>query len=144
MGCCTSDSAMAADCSGGVAAGRGILFVMTVPRSAEPPGNSTATTCSACHERLTTYYTAGEFIIVCPACREQIVATQMSRSATWRFFRAVLIGALAAMVIAAGRYAFTRSIGWGLVAIAIPVGVVVGAWTIHRDKPLQFHGPFTR
>src|SRR4051812_45212367 len=117
---------------------------MTVPPSAEPPGSSTATTCSACHERLTTFYTAGEFIVVCPACREQIVAMQSSRSATVRFFRAMLFGAITAMVTATVWYAFTRSISLGLVAVAIALGVVVGAWTIRRDKPPQFRGPFTR
>ena len=117
---------------------------MTAPQPAGPPDRTAATTCSACHERLTTYYTAGEFIVVCPACREQIVATQSSRSAAGRFFRAAAFGAMAAMVTAAVWYALTRSISLGLVAVALLIGVVVGAWRIHRDKPLRFHGPFAR
>ena len=124
---------------------------MTAPLPAEPAGNTAAaTTCSACHERLTTYYTAGEYIVVCPACREQILASQASRSAAGRFRCAALFGAIAAIVTAAACYAFTRSIGSGLAAVAIAgsvavgVGVAVGVWRFHRDRPLQFRGPFTR
>jgi len=103
-----------------------------------------AMTCSACHERLTTYYSAGEYIIVCPACREQILASEANRSATGRFFRAVLFGASAAIAGASAWYALTKSIGWGSLGVAIAVGLVVGAWKLKRHAPIDLRGPFTR
>jgi hypothetical protein len=119
-------------------------ILMTAPQPAEGAGITAATTCSACHERLTTYYTAGEFIVVCPACREQILGSQAVRFTTGRFFRSALFGAIAAIAVVTVWYAFTRSIGSGLVAVAIAIGLVVGAWMFKRHQRIEFRGPFTR
>jgi predicted RNA-binding Zn-ribbon protein involved in translation (DUF1610 family) len=102
------------------------------------------TTCSACHERLTTYYTAGEFIVVCPACRQQILtSTTRSGSATRRLFRAASVGMVAAIIAAVAWYTFTKLIGWGVIAVATVLGLTAAAWIFKRHKPLQFSGPFT-
>src|SRR3982751_5433310 len=50
------------------------------------------TTCSGCQERLTgQYYAAGEHVL-CPPCRDQILASMTGGSGTLRFFRALVFG----------------------------------------------------
>jgi hypothetical protein len=116
---------------------------MTATPQGDSRSDAVPTTCSACHERLTTYYTAGEFIAVCPACRDQIIASAKSPSAAARFVRAILVGTLAAILAGSICYAFKRFIGWGFVATALSVGGGLGVWTFHRHRPVQFSGPFT-
>jgi predicted secreted protein len=116
---------------------------MTAAPQGDSRSDAVPVTCSACHERLTTYYTAGEFIAVCPACRDQIIATAKAPPAAARFLRAVLIGVFAAILAGTIWYAFTRFIGWGLGAVALSVGVIVGAWTFRTHRLVRFSGPFT-
>src|SRR5688572_20140001 len=55
------------------------------------------TTCSACQSQLTSYYAAGEHV-VCPPCRDTILASMTGGSGARRFFRALFFGVLAGIL----------------------------------------------
>ena len=95
---------------------------------AEPVGSESAgaTGCAGCNRPIAnTYYEIGGRVF-CGQCREQVIAALRGGSRIARFFKAIALGFIAAMVCAAGWYMIVRLTGYELGIIAIVVGAVVG------------------
>ena len=85
------------------------------------------TTCSACQERLTgQYFAAGEHVL-CPPCRDQVLASMTGGSGARRFFRALFFGLLAGIAGGLVWYAVRKLSGYEIGLIAVVVGFAVGA-----------------
>lgn len=85
-----------------------------------------ASACSACQQPITgTYYAAGEHVI-CPPCRDEILASMTGGSGAGRFSRAVLFGLGAGIAGALLWYAVTKLTGYEIGLIAIVIGFLVG------------------
>jgi MFS family permease len=84
------------------------------------------TTCSACQSQLTSYYAAGEHV-VCPPCRDQILASMTGGSGARRFLRALLFGVIAGLLGALLWYGVRKLTGYEVGLIAVVVGFAVGA-----------------
>jgi hypothetical protein len=72
------------------------------------------------------FYGAGE-LVVCPACREQIIAATSGGSAVRRFFRAALFGIGAGLAGALLWYGVAKLFNMQLGLIAVVVGLAVGS-----------------
>jgi hypothetical protein len=96
------------------------------PATAAQP-QAAVTTCSGCQERLTgQYYAAGEHV-VCPPCRDQILASMTGGSGARRFFRAVVFGCARRGRRGARLVRCAKISGYEIGLIAVVVGFAVGA-----------------
>ena len=83
--------------------------------------------CSACNQPIAeTYYAAGQ-AVVCPPCRDGLVAALGSGSGAARFLRATVFGIGAGIAGAAVWYGVRRVTNMEIGLIAIVVGAMVGA-----------------
>lgn len=82
--------------------------------------------CAACGEPITDVYFEGNGKIVCPRCRDAVMASHTEGSGVGRFFKATVYGILAGIVGAAIWYAVRAGTGYEVDLIAIVVGILVG------------------
>jgi len=92
--------------------------------AAAPPG---VTVCVACGEPISDTYFEANGKVVCPRCRDAVVARQTSGSAVGRFAKATLFGIGAGIVGAAIWYGVRVATGYEVGLIAVVVGVLVGS-----------------
>lgn len=93
------------------------------PGATLPPG---VTTCAACGEPIADVYFEANGKIVCPRCRDAVLASQLGGSAVTRLFKAAAFGILAGIVGAAIWFAVRHFSGWTIGLIAVVVGLAVG------------------
>ena len=94
----------------------------TAPAAA-PPG---VTVCAACAEPITDVYYEGNGKIVCPRCRDAVLASRAGGSGFARFLKATLYGIGAGIVGAGIWYGVRAGTGYEVGLIAIVVGILVG------------------
>jgi hypothetical protein len=92
---------------------------------AEMTDNATASACTVCKRQLRSYFDVNG-LVVCPTCKENILASVQGGSGFARFMKAGLLGTGAAVVGALGYWAITAATGYNLGLIAIAVGWLVG------------------
>lgn len=90
------------------------------------PGTPGVTVCGACNEPITDTYYEANGKVVCPRCREAVMASQTGGSRTGRFLRATVYGVFAGIVGAAIWYGVRAGTGYEVGLIAILVGFLVG------------------
>ena len=91
------------------------------------PGAPAMTVCGACNEPITDAYYEANGKVVCPRCREAVMASQAGGSRTGRFLRATIYGIFAGIVGAAIWWGIrVASGGYEIGLIAILVGFMVG------------------
>lgn len=82
--------------------------------------------CAACGEPITDVYFEGNGKVVCPRCRDAVMASHSGGSGVRRFFKATVYGILAGILGAAIWYAVRAGTGYEVGLIAIVVGILVG------------------
>lgn len=82
--------------------------------------------CAACGEPITDVYFEGNGKVVCPLCRDAVMASHTGGSGVGRLFKAAVYGILAGIVGAAIWYAVRAGTGYEVGLIAIVVGILVG------------------
>lgn len=94
---------------------------------AEAAAGETGTSCAACKQPIhDVYYSAGS-LLVCEACRGQLVGAMSGGSGAIRFLRAALAG-LGAGAVGAGIYFAVLALsGYEVGLVAIIVGLLVGS-----------------
>jgi hypothetical protein len=94
---------------------------------AEPAKGSAGSACAFCQEPITTSYYEVNGLVACERCRYKVEAEWNRGSAAGRFWRALALGAGAALIGAAVWYgiALATDTTWGIVAVG--VGLLVGA-----------------
>jgi hypothetical protein len=100
---------------------------VTPTPGASPMGTAPGVTvCGACGEPIADAYYEANGKIVCPRCREAVLASQAGGSGIARFFKATMFGVLAGIVGAAIWWAVRAGTGYEVGLIAIVVGIIVG------------------
>ena len=99
-----------------------------VPATTAAPGAGPAgvTACAACGAPITDVYFEAKGKVVCPRCRDAVMAQQAAGSGGARLFKATVFGIAAGIVGAAIWYAVRAGTGYEVGLIAIVVGVLVG------------------
>lgn len=82
--------------------------------------------CAACKNALERQFFEVNGAMVCPRCREELLAQQSAGSAPGRFFGALALGSVAAAAGAGAWFAITHITGYELSLVAIFVGWMVG------------------
>lgn len=93
-------------------------------------GETTATAgtaCAFCKRELEDSYFEVAGRVVCPGCKDAVVASFTGGSSLWRAFKAIAYGGLAGVVGAGLWMAVTAATGYSLGLISIAVGMGVGA-----------------
>ena len=95
-------------------------------RAESATGGPAGAVCAACKQPIArSYFTAGQALI-CPACREALVAHQEGGSRLARFFGALGLGLAAGIVGGLIWYIVRRTTGYEVGLVAIFVGLMVG------------------
>jgi hypothetical protein len=102
--------------------GEPIVATSAAP-AAPPPG---VTVCAACGEPIADVYFEARGKVVCPRCRDAVVAQQSAGSPAARMLKATLYGIGAGAVGAAIWYGVRAATGYEIGLIAVVVGVLVG------------------
>jgi len=99
-----------------------------VPTTSAPPavGAPGVTVCAACGEPIADVYFEGNGKVVCPPCRDAVVASQTGGSAVARLFKATLFGLLGGAVGATIWWAVRHFTGYEVGYVAVAVGFLVG------------------
>lgn len=87
---------------------------------------SAAAPCAACTQPLTDVYFEINGKMVCPSCKDRLVASQNRGSKFSRFVRASIFGAFAAIAGSLIYYGIREATGYELGLVSIIVGVLVG------------------
>jgi hypothetical protein len=85
-----------------------------------------ASTCAVCHRPITDWYFAAGDKVVCPACRDRIVAAHEAGAGFGGFVRALAFGVLAGLAGALIWYAVYKFAHIQAALVAILVGFMVG------------------
>jgi hypothetical protein len=106
-----------------------LQFEYAEPAGAEgqAPLGPQAMTCATCGQPIAdVYYAAGDKVI-CPRCRDALLATRTGGSRARRLFKATAFGLMAAVAGTLVWYGVRRLTGYEIGLIAIVVGLMVGA-----------------
>ena len=106
------------------AAGLGEAVTPDVSHPSTAPLGVTA--CAACGEPITDAYYEGNGKIVCPRCRDAVLASHAGGSGIARLLKATVFGIGAGIVGAAIWYGVRAGTGYEVGLIAILVGILVG------------------
>ena len=85
-----------------------------------------ATTCVVCNQPIADAYFEANGKIICPRCREMVMATMTGGSAVGRLARATLYGVVAGVGGAALWYGVERLTGYRVGLVAVVIGFMVG------------------
>jgi hypothetical protein len=102
--------------------GEPITATSAAPAAASPG----VTVCAACGEPITDVYFEARGKVVCPRCRDAVIAQQSTGSAAGRVLKAICYGIGAGVVGAAIWYGVRAATGYEIGLIAVVVGVLVG------------------
>jgi hypothetical protein len=83
--------------------------------------------CTSCKQPITTAYFEVNGQIMCPACRDAVLAAFTGGSGTGRFLRASMFGGVVAILCSILWYAVVKFTGYQIGLIAVVVGYAVGA-----------------
>ena len=97
-------------------------------------GEAPATTCSVCQQPITDVYFSANDKIVCPRCKEGIIAATAGGSRFVRFSSALFYGVLAAIGAGLIWWLIRRLTGYEIGLIAILVGLMVGGAVRHGAR----------
>lgn len=106
--------------------GAGLGEPIPTSATAPAPGAPGMTVCGACNEAITDTYYEANGKVVCPRCREAVMAAQSGGSRTGRFLKATIYGVFAGTVGAGIWYGVRAGTGYEVGLIAILVGFLVG------------------
>ena len=96
------------------------------PGAAQALSYAGVSTCAACNQPITDVYFEANGRVVCPRCRDVVLASQVGGSAVGRLFKATVVGFFAGAVGAAIWYGVRKlsNSEWGIIAVV--VGLMVG------------------